>query len=137
MATEHSDDINNSNIAAVRSYSFIKPGSNKVTVSVRNLTSKEITLKAVRVIGQIEAAIAVPPMLAPKSENKLEPNKDVKSGMESISQLITDERQLTSVLELNPPANSLDKRKLTQEEIQLLMGKINLSGIKNWTPEEQ
>ena len=105
VATEHSDDITNSNIAAVRSYSFIKPGSNKVTVSVRNLTSKEITLKAGTIIGQIEAANAVPPMLAPKSENQLELNKDVKSSMESIQQSITDDRQLASVLESNPPVH--------------------------------
>ena len=30
VATEHSNNITNSNIAAVRSYSFMKPGSNKV-----------------------------------------------------------------------------------------------------------
>ena len=55
---------------------------NVATVSVRNLTSKEITLKAGTVIGQIEAANAVPPMLTPKSEDKLKSNKDAKSGME-------------------------------------------------------
>ena len=70
MATEHSNNIrNNSNIAAVRSYSFIKPGSNKVVVSVKNLTSKDSDIKAGTVIGKIEAANAVPPMLAPKPEN--------------------------------------------------------------------
>ena len=59
----------NSSIAAVRSYSFMKPGSNKVVVSVKNLTSKEIILKAETVVEKVEAANAVPPMLAPKSEN--------------------------------------------------------------------
>ena len=38
--TEHSDKITNKNIVTVRSYSFIKPSSNKVAVGVRNLTSK-------------------------------------------------------------------------------------------------
>ena len=70
VATEHSNNITNSNITAVRSYSFMKPGSNKVMVSVKNLTSKEIILKAGTVVGKVEASKAVPPMLAPKSENE-------------------------------------------------------------------
>ena len=72
VATEHSNNIRNNSIAAVRSYSFIKPGSNKVVVSVKNLTSKDVILKAGTVIGKIEAANAVPPMLAPKPENREE-----------------------------------------------------------------
>ena len=70
IATEHSNNITNSNIAAVRSYSFMKPRSNKVIVSVKNLTSKEIILKTGIVVGKVEAANAVPQMLAPKSENE-------------------------------------------------------------------
>ena len=69
VATEHSNNITNSNIADVRSYSFMKLGSNKVVVSVKNLTSKGIILKAGTVVGKVEAANAVPPMLAPKPEN--------------------------------------------------------------------
>ena len=72
VATEHSNNIRNNSIAAVRSYSFMKPGSNKVVVSVKNLTSKEVTLKAGTVIGKIESANSVPPMLTPKSEHKEE-----------------------------------------------------------------
>ena len=80
VATEHSDNIKNHNIAAVRSYSFMKPGSSKVMVGVRNLTSKEVVLKAGTVIGQIEAANAIPPMLAPKYEKNFrsEPNSNSK-----------------------------------------------------------
>ena len=39
VATEHSDKITNRNIATVRSYSFIKPSSNKLAMGVRNLKS--------------------------------------------------------------------------------------------------
>ena len=46
VATEHSNNVTNSNIAAVRSYSVMEPGSNKVAVNVKNLTSKETILKA-------------------------------------------------------------------------------------------
>ena len=113
VATEHSENITNSNIAAVRSYSFIKPGSNKVVVSVKNLTSKEVILKANTVIGKIEAANAVPPMLAPKPEQEKKPEKEEKGDQ--------------------PPK----KRKLTQDEVDLLMSKLDLTGIKDWSSEEQ
>ena len=72
VATEHSDKVTNKNITVVRSYSFIKPSSNKVAVGDRNLTSKQVVLKAGTIIGKIEAANAVPPMLALKLENELE-----------------------------------------------------------------
>ena len=72
VATEHSVKVTNKNIAAVRSYSFIKPSFNKVAVGVRNLTSKQVVLKAGTIIGKIEAANAEPPMLALKLENELE-----------------------------------------------------------------
>ena len=68
VAMKHSGNIRNNGIAAVRSYSFIKPGSNKVIVSIKILTSKNVLLKAGMVIGKIEAANAVPPMLAPRCE---------------------------------------------------------------------
>ena len=67
VATEHSDNITNSNISAVRSYSFIKPGRNKVVVTIKILTNKEIVMKTETVIGKVEAANTVLPMLAPKT----------------------------------------------------------------------
>ena len=117
IATEHSDNIANSNIAAVRSYSFIKPGSNKVVVSIRNLTSKEIVLKTGTVIGNVEAANAVPPMLAPKPE--------------CLKTKDSDKETETKVSK--PP----EKHILTQDEVDLLMSKLDLEGIKSWSPEEQ
>ena len=37
----------------------------------------------------------------------------------------------------NPSTNPPEKCKLTQEETNLLMSKLDLSGIKDWKPEEQ
>ena len=68
VATEHSSNIRNNSIAAVKSYSFIKPGPNNVVVGVKNLTSKDVILKAGTVLGKIEPANAVPHMLAPIPE---------------------------------------------------------------------
>ena len=54
----------------------MEPGSNKVVVSLKNPISKEVILKANTGIGKIEAANAVPPMLAPRPEQEKEPEKE-------------------------------------------------------------
>ena len=69
VATGYSDKNTNKNIATVRSYSFLKPSSYKVTVGIRNLTSKQVVLKAGTVIGKIEAANAVPPDVSTQTRN--------------------------------------------------------------------
>ena len=130
VATEHSDKITNKNIATVRTYSFIKPSSNKVAVGVRNLTSKQVLLKAGTIIGKIEAANAVLPMLAPKP-------KIAEIEMESIPEQLSNKERLTTIPDSNPSAIPPEKHKLTQEETDLLMSKIDFSGIKDWKPEEQ
>ena len=131
VATEHSDKVINKNITAVRSYSFIKPGSNKVAVGVRNVTSKQVVLKAGTIIGKIEAANTVPPMLALISENELE------EEMNSNSKLIKTGKEKATTSNSNLTTTLPEKCKLTPEEADLLMSKLDLPGIKDWKPEEQ
>ena len=83
VATEYSNKNNNKNIVTVRSYSFLKPSCNKVAIGVRNLTSKQVVLKAGTIIGKIEAADAVPPMLAPKPEIETLKEKENRDGIGS------------------------------------------------------
>ena len=97
VATEHSDKITNKNIATVRSYSFIKPSSNKVVIGVRNLTSKQVVVKAGTIIGKIGAANAVPPMLAPKLEI-------AEIDMELILEQLSNKERLKMIPELNSSA---------------------------------
>ena len=106
VATEHSNKITNKNIATVRSYSFIKPSSNKVAVGVRNLTSKKVVLKAGTIIDKIEAANATPPMLAPKPEI-------AETHMELIPEQLSNKERLTMILDSNPSTNPPEKCKLT------------------------
>ena len=128
VATEHSDKVTNKIIATVRSYSFIKPSSNKVAVGVRNLTSKQVVLKAGTIIGKVEAANAVPPMLAPKPE--IETAKEKEIGMELIPEQLSNKERLATVPDLNPSAIPQEKHKLTSEEVDLLMSKLDLSGMR-------
>ena len=128
VATEHSDNIKNHNIVTVQSYSFMKPGSSKVVVGVRNLTGKEVVLKAGTVIGRIEAANAIPPMLAPKSEKNSE--QEQNSNLEQLSG--------KNSVATNPESiPSSEPTKLTQEEVDLLMRKLDLTGITDWSEDEQ
>ena len=102
VATEHSDKITNKNIATVRSYSFIKPSSNKVAIGVRNLTSKQVVLKAGTIIGKIGAANVVPPMLAPKAEI-------AEIDMESIPEQLSNKERLKMISDSNSSAVPSEK----------------------------
>ena len=81
------------------------------------------------IIGIIEAANAVPPMLAPKLGNELEGEMNLK--------LIEFSKEKATTSNSNSTDTLPEKCKLTQEETDLLMSKIDLSGTKDWKPEEQ
>ena len=51
---------------AVPSYTFLKPGSQRVQVMIKNITARPITVKQGERVARIEAANVVPQMLAPK-----------------------------------------------------------------------
>ena len=51
---------------AVPSYPFLKPGSQRVQVMIKNITARPITVKQGERVARIEAANVVPQMLAPK-----------------------------------------------------------------------
>ena len=88
-------------------------------------------LKTGTIIGKIEAANAVPPMLAPKLENELEGETN------SNSKLIKTSKEQATTSNLNSTVTLPEKCKSTQEETDLLMSKIDFSGIKDWELEEQ
>ena len=76
-------------------------------MGVRNLTSKQVVLKAGTIIGKVEVVNAVPPMLAPKPE--IETAKEKETGMESIPEQLSNKERLTTVPDLNPTAVSPEK----------------------------
>ena len=80
-------------------------------------------LKGGTIIGKIEAANAIPPMLAPKPEI-------AKTDTESILEQLSNKERLT-ILDLNSSTIPPEKCKLTPEEAYLLMSKLDLSGIKD------
>ena len=60
----------------VPSYSYMRPGSKRVSVALRNLSGKSQTFKRGTIIATIRAANLVPPKLAPKYVNKNNNNNE-------------------------------------------------------------
>ena len=57
--------------------------------------------------------------------------------MESIPEQLSTKERLTTVPDSNLSTNPPEKHKLTPEEADLLMSKLDLSGIKVWKLEEK
>ena len=76
------DDVVPANI-----YSILYPGSIRAKVTLRNMTPKEIDLKAKTSVAKMAAANVVLPMLAPKivkgSEDKVQAEPVVNKGKKS------------------------------------------------------
>ena len=60
----------------VSSYANLRPDSSKVNMSLRNLTSRSITVKAKLIVAQVAAVNVVPPMLTPKNPQESEKQMD-------------------------------------------------------------
>ena len=62
----------------VHSYSYMRPGSKRVSVALRNLSEKVQTLKKGTVIASVKAANLIPPKLAPRYTNENNNNNNEK-----------------------------------------------------------
>ena len=75
------------NYCAVPSYTFLKPGSDRVKVMIKNLTARVIKVQQGSKIAWIKAANVVPRMLAPQEAPPPEPEtKVMKSTNVKVSQ---------------------------------------------------
>ena len=66
----------NSDEYTVPSYSYMRPGSKRVLVALRNLSEKTQTFKKGTIITTIKAANLVPPKLGPKYVNENNNNNE-------------------------------------------------------------
>ena len=110
---------------AVPSYTFLKPGSQRVQVMIKNITARLITIKQGEKVARIEAANVVPQMLAPKivEESVSVLSKSVQLGTES-----EEKSQETEV----------DRTPLSVEQFEMLLTKLNFNeGTKDWSPQQK
>ena len=118
---------------AVPSYTFLKPGSQRVQVMIKNITARAITVQSGERVARVEVANAVPHMLAP--------NK-VGEGIEVVSKAAKVEDQTgPSNLKVEPegkkPQAEVNRTPLSAEQIEVLLTKIEFhEGTKDWSPEQ-
>ena len=104
-------------VVPANNYSILYPGSVRAKVALRNMTPKEVVLKAKTCVARMAAANVVLHMLAPKivkdSEDKAQAKPVVNEGGE---------------IKLTP---------LPPEQQKKLNDKLDLTGIKEWSQEDK
>ena len=143
---------------AVPSYAFLKPGSNRVKVMIKNLTARVVKVQQGSKVAKIEAVNIVPHMLAP--QEALPPQtetKVMKSTHVEVSQRdlpttsqkpIEKERCATlmgvddvgpsgSPIEGAPSESEVDRTPLSPEQMKKLFEQIKLEeGMAEWTEDQ-
>ena len=105
------------NVVPANSYSILYPGSVRAKVALRNMTPKEVVLKAKTCIAKMAAANVVLHMLAPKIVRNSEDKAQVKP-------VVNDEGEV----KLTP---------LSPEQQKKLNSKLDLMGIEEWSQEDK
>ena len=72
LTVEPKSNACNPSVVDVPSYANLRPGTSKVNMSFRNLTGRDITVKAKWKVAQVATANMVPPMLTPKNSQSSE-----------------------------------------------------------------
>ena len=67
LIVEPKSNVCNPSVVIVPSYANLRQVSSKVSMSFRNLTSKDITVNAKLIVAQVATANVVPAMLTPKN----------------------------------------------------------------------
>ena len=121
-------------VSLVPGYTFLKPGSNRVRVMLKNMSARPVTLHPGDQLANLEAANAIPHMLAPKEV----PNGDMNSQFYQGARTDMFEepvRSGSSEEELRP---EMDRTPLFDAKMKELFEKINFEeGTKSWTPQQR
>ena len=145
-----------SKYSAVPGYAFLKPGSDRVKVMIKNLTARVVKVQQGSKVALIEAANVVPHMLAPQEMQSPQTNvKTMKSTNVEVSSkdLPTnsndDTRCATSMghsdadpsdnpIEGAPSKPEVDRTPLSPKQIKILLEQIKLEeGTADWTDEQR
>ena len=144
---------------AVPGYAFLKPGSDRVKVMIKNLTARVIKVQQGSKVASLEAENVVPHMLAPQETQSPQDNvKTMKSANVEVSQRdlptdsqkqINDERCTTSMgasdvgpldspIEVAPSKLEVDRMPLSLEQMKILFEQIKLEeGTAEWTEQQK
>ena len=148
-----------SKYCAVPGYTFLKPGSDRVKVMIKNLTARVVKVQQGSKVASMEAANVVPHMLAPQETQSPQTNVNVmKSTSVEVSSkdlptdsnnLKNDDTDITSMgvgdvapskdpIEVAPLELEVDKTPLSPEQMKILFKQIKLEeGTVDWTEEQK
>ena len=137
--TPHSKQVNvvtepgDENEYTVPCYSYMKPGSRRANMILRNLTGNVVELKKGSVVAQIQAANAVPPML--RTCETASEGGSAKGGTKSASECVS------SRCNRNDSNNGVEggccSKEPSKARIKKLFSKIDLSGADEWSDENK
>ena len=141
---------------AVPGYAFLKPGSDRVKVMIKNLTARVIKVQQGSKVALLEAANVVPHMLAPQEAQPSQINvKPMKSTQVEVSQEdlpMSDKNSSTGATlkeedDVAPSGNSVegaaskpevDRTPLSPKQMKILFEQIKLEeGTAEWTEEQR
>ena len=112
----------------------VTPGSNHAEVMLKNITARPITIKQGVKVAVIEAANAVPKILAPK---------EIGGGIEAVSKsaqggINTKNPETHSSEPEGKPKTEVEQTPLSAEQIEVLLTRIGFGeGTKGWTDEQR
>ena len=144
------------NFCVVPGYTFLKPGSDRVKVMIKNLTARTVKVQQGSKIASMEAANAVPHMLAPQgsaplpAETKIMKSTNVDIPQQDLSMTNNEgtEQCATSMgadnvgplgnpIEVAASKPEVDRMPLPPDQMKLLFEQIKLEeGTSNWTEEQ-
>ena len=107
----------------INGYVVLKPGSSRVSIGIRNISCRSITIPAKTVVAKIVAVNVLPHSYVPNVENNEQLQRLSKLNSKEIPE---DNKDIE-------PGVSLEVPPLTPEREQLLLSKIDLCSIRDWT----
>ena len=151
MSNHLNDD---SKYCAIPGYTFLKPGSHRIHVMMKNLTAQKITINQGAKVATMGAANIVPHMLAPQELQTEKPEVEVENNMKLLmksASMIEDSRGVSikgdvcsSSVELPHRRGSitnekpeLDRTPLKGEQLEKLYELTKLAeGTVHWTDKQ-
>ena len=122
---ESNPKINYEAAILINGYTVLKPGSSRVSVGIRNISCKSITIPTKTIIARVATVNVVPHSYAPNVENneQLQQMFETHSGQEAFNVKEATSQKAPVVLPLPP------------EREKLLFSKIDLEGTKDWNDD--
>ena len=82
----------------IHGYTMLKPGSSRVSVGIRNLSCRKITIPAKSTLAKIAAANIVPHSYAPNIENNKQLQQEFKNYQQQQERVVFNETILKTIL---------------------------------------